>query len=73
MSISKYHQMFYDETGVEISIGIDRALRKIMKQMRIDKDSIEKQNIKILSGIKVIESKYVEKGVCIIGTGQLKY
>ena len=73
MSVSKYHQMFYDETGIEISIGIDRALRKIMKQMKLDKESIKKQNIAIMSGLKVIESEYVEKGVCIIGTGQLKF
>jgi len=73
MSISKYHEMFYGETGIEISVSIDRALKMIMKQMKIDKDSIKKQNIAMMSGLEVIESEYVKKGICVIGTGQYKF
>jgi hypothetical protein len=28
--LAQYHQIFYDETGIEISIRIDRALRRII-------------------------------------------
>ena len=30
--LAKAHQIFYDETNTEISLGIDRALRKICSE-----------------------------------------
>ena len=70
--LSKAHQMFYDETGLEISPEINRALVKIIKQLKIDKEEILKSNIATLGGLKVIESEYLQKGVCVIGKGQTK-
>jgi hypothetical protein len=29
--MAQAHQIFYDETGIEISLAINRALRKIIK------------------------------------------
>ena len=34
MRISTAHQIFYDETGIEISLSVDRALKNIIKQLR---------------------------------------
>ena len=38
--LSKAHQIFYDETGIEISIRIDRALKTIL--LENDKEFIER-------------------------------
>lgn len=34
--IAKAHKIFFDKTGIEVSVSIDRALREILKAQRED-------------------------------------